>query len=413
MPRFPTTLVSPNVRHAVRWGVAALALTAAGLAPVAAQTREEVDRAKAERESVRDEAARVADSIDALGDEADDLIEKLDLLAITVSAAEARLAVATEQVATTEAQLAAVEAEIATLEAARDELQRVLRATAVDQYIAGHENEQGTVLTTDDPVAWALRQGLYRLVVTDIADARDQLRVIEDRLDAAQADATTLAADARAELDEASLLQADLAAVQVQQAEVLGQVRERLDHRLAEAESLARLDEELSEEIRRGEAEIARRIAIAEALQNMDSGDGSSRKDLIARPDEIVNVRGIEIHYTLADQLLALINHAEADGIILGGFGWRSTERQIELRMQNCGTTDYLIFDAPSEECWPPTARPATSNHEAGRAVDFTANGAAITNRDSAGFQWLAQHASTYGFYNLWSEPWHWSDDGR
>ncbi len=413
MPRISPSLVPPDIRHALRWGIVALALTALGLAPVAAQTREDVDRAKSEREQVREEATRVANSIDALGDEADDLIEKLDLLAITVSAAEARLAVADEQVATTEAQLAAVEAEIVTLETARDELRRVLRDTAVEQYIAGHENEQGTVLTTDDPISWSLRQGVYRLVVVDIADARDQLRVIDDRLTRSRDDAATLAADARDELDQASLLQADLVAIQVQQAEVLGQVQERLDHRLAEAESLARLDEELSEEIRRGEAEIARRIAIAEALQNMDSGDGSSRKDLIARPDEIVNVRGIEIHYSLADQLLALVNHAEADGIILGGFGWRSTERQIELRMQNCGTTDYLIFDAPSEECWPPTARPATSNHEAGTAVDFTANGAAITDRNTAGFQWLAQHAATYGFYNLWSEPWHWSEDGR
>ena len=28
-------------------------------------------------------------------------------------------------------------------------------------------------------------------------------------------------------------------------------------------------------------------------------------------------------------------------------------------------------------------------------------------------FQWLAANAPSYGFYNLWSEPWHWSIDGR
>lgn len=413
----PPTSTDPSPRRgtrAITWAAGAIVIALCGLAPVAAQTREDVDQARAEQEQVREEALAVAASIDALGDEAGDLVVKLDLLAITVAAVESRLTVAQEAVAVTQDQLATVEDEIADLEDARAELQSLLVETAVSQYIAGHEAEQGTVLTTDDPVEWSLRQGVYRLVVTDVAAATDQLRVIDARLADAHTQATVLASDARAEADEASLLSAELVAVQVEQVEVLGKVQERLDRRLAEAEALARIDQELSDEIRRGEAEIARRLAIAEALQRVeDAGDGGSRKDLIARPDEIVMVRGIEIHYTLADQLLGLINHAEADGIILGGAGWRSTEHQIELRMQNCGSSDYLIFDAPSEACFPPTARPATSNHEAGRAVDFTANGAAIIDRNSSGFQWLARNAATYGFYNLWSEPWHWSDDGR
>ena len=416
MPPISFTLPSwRGSRRGLTWVAGVVVIAICGLAPVAAQTREDVDRARAEQEQVREEALEVAASIDALGDEADDLATKLDLLAITVGAVESRLTVAEEAVAVTQAQLATVEAEIVELEAAKADLESLLLETAVSQYIAGHEAEQGTVLTTDDPVEWSLRRGVYRLVVTDVAAAKDQLRVIDARLDDALDQASTLAADARAEQDEASLLSAELVAVQIEQVEVLGKVQERLDRRLAEAEALARIDEELSEEIRRGEAEIARRLAIADALQRMNNaGDGSgSRKDLIARPDEIVNVRGIEIHYTLADQLLGLINHAEADGIILGGAGWRSTEHQIELRMQNCGQSDYLIFDAPSEACFPPTARPATSNHEAGTAVDFTANGAAIIDRNSPGFQWLARNAATYGFYNLWSEPWHWSEDGR
>lgn len=415
MPHFPTDRPSSRKSRVLTWATGAIVLALSGLAPVAAQTRDDVDRARAEREQVREEALAVAASIDALGDEAGDLVTKLDLLAVTVAAVESRLTVANEAVAVTRAQLDAVEAEIADLEAARAEMRALLVDAAVSQYIAGHEAQQGTVLTTDDPVAWSLRKGVYRLVVTDAATANDQLRVIEARLTEAHTEAAALASDAQLEQDEASLLSAELVAVQVEQVEVLGKVQERLDRRLAEADALARIDQDLSEEIRRGEAEIARRLAIAEALDRMDRAgeDGSSRKELIARPDEIVNVRGIEIHYTLADQLLGLINHAEADGIILGGAGWRSTEHQIELRMKNCGGSDYLIFDAPSEACFPPTARPATSNHEAGRAVDFTANGAAIVDRNSPGFQWLAANAATYGFYNLWSEPWHWSDDGR
>jgi len=124
-------------------------------------------------------------------------------------------------------------------------------------------------------------------------------------------------------------------------------------------------------------------------------------------------VRWIEIDHFFAGNLYVMLSAADADGIALGGAGWRSTEYQIELRMQNCGTTEYLIFDAPSEACWPPTARPASSNHEAGKAIDLTAGGRAIVDQNSTAFRRLAANASSYGFYNLWSEPWHWSTDGR
>jgi len=140
---------------------------------------------------------------------------------------------------------------------------------------------------------------------------------------------------------------------------------------------------------------------------------GLSAKEVIARVGEIETVRGIEVHASIAEQLRAMINAAENDGIMLTGAGWRSTEYQIQLRMQNCGSTDYLIFDAPSEACWPATARPASSRHEAGTAIDFMASGRAIVDPNSVAFQWLATNAASYGFYNLWSEPWHWSTDGR
>ena len=45
-------------------------------------------------------------------------------------------------------------------------------------------------------------------------------------------------------------------------------------------------------------------------------------------------------------------------------------------------------------------------------AVDFTVNGG-VLRRGTAAFQWMAQNAGKYGFYNLPSEPWHWSSDGK
>ena len=98
--------------------------------------------------------------------------------------------------------------------------------------------------------------------------------------------------------------------------------------------------------------------------------------------------------------------------IILGGWGYRTTEEQIGLRESHCGSSGYVIFDGPSPGCSPPTARPLHSEHEKGLAIDFTENGAILTSASPA-FAWLRANAATYGFINLPSEPWHWSTTGH
>ncbi len=98
--------------------------------------------------------------------------------------------------------------------------------------------------------------------------------------------------------------------------------------------------------------------------------------------------------------------------VIFGGWGYRSTEEQINLRMNHCGDSGFSIFDGPSPACTPPTARPLHSEHEKGLAIDFTEDGA-ILNSSSPGYFWLQQNAATYGFFNLPSEPWHWSTTGH
>lgn len=126
-------------------------------------------------------------------------------------------------------------------------------------------------------------------------------------------------------------------------------------------------------------------------------------------PMDLAVVRGITVHAAIAGDVEALLAAAEADGLRLTGSGYRSTERQIELRRQHCGTSYYAIYEAPSSSCSPPTARPGTSMHEQGLAIDFQN----CSTRSTACFQWLSANAATYGLYNLPSEPWHWSIDGR
>ena len=51
--------------------------------------------------------------------------------------------------------------------------------------------------------------------------------------------------------------------------------------------------------------------------------------------------------------------------------------------------------------------------HERGLAIDFTYAGRVIGSRSSPAYKWLAANTSRYGFYNLPSEPWHWSTNGN
>ncbi len=115
----------------------------------------------------------------------------------------------------------------------------------------------------------------------------------------------------------------------------------------------------------------------------------------------------------VAGQVRALLNAASADGLTLTGSGYRNILDQIEIRRQVCGTTDYDIYEKPSWECSPPVARPGFSMHEKGLAIDFTAGNDLIRTQTSPAFQWLAANAARFGFYNLPSEPWHWSTTGR
>jgi LAS superfamily LD-carboxypeptidase LdcB len=126
----------------------------------------------------------------------------------------------------------------------------------------------------------------------------------------------------------------------------------------------------------------------------------------------LATVEGITVHAQIASQMAGLVQAARADGFSLSGGGFRSPQRQIELRRQNCGSSNYAIYEMPSGQCSPPTARPGSSNHELGLAVDFSCNGSLIRSRSSSCFAWMAANAPSFGLQNLPSEPWHWSTDG-
>lgn len=122
----------------------------------------------------------------------------------------------------------------------------------------------------------------------------------------------------------------------------------------------------------------------------------------------IVNVGGINVSQSIADNVAKMLEAARKDGVSLSGGGYRSNARQIELRKKHCGSSNYAIYQMPSGQCSPPTARPGNSQHEKGLAIDFRNCG-----RGSGCFRWLSNNAAKYGFYNLPSESWHWSVNGK
>ena len=154
----------------------------------------------------------------------------------------------------------------------------------------------------------------------------------------------------------------------------------------------------------------------AMGLGDPDAPPGRS----VALPDgpvTIVDVYGIQVNAVIAERVRAMVDAARASGLELaeGSGGWRSPERQIQLRRAHCGTSDYAVYQMPPSQCSPPTARPGTSEHERGLAIDFRCNGGSIGQqaRSNPCVVWLRAHAAAYGLYNLPSEAWHWSTSGQ
>jgi LAS superfamily LD-carboxypeptidase LdcB len=194
--------------------------------------------------------------------------------------------------------------------------------------------------------------------------------------------------------------------------------------RRAEAEARRKAQEEArrqaaaqAEARRKAEAEAAAKRRNAQPARSSNPSPSAPATRIVNSAPGLVTVGGITVASSLGPNLKALLDAARADGIVLGGHGYRSTESQIRLRQVN-GCPD--IYNSPASSCRVPTARPGSSEHEKGLAVDFTYNGQTICfpnpgSRCSGnpGFNWLKANAHKYGLRNLATEAWHWSTTGR
>jgi hypothetical protein len=391
---------SSGISKALLIALCCLALGLLG-SPAVAEDEDPVE----ERDRVRSEAAEVAGRLDVL--RADD------------AEVQAAIAALDDQIQAQEAEIVDIQADLdratAALATAEDDESRAiariegLRANiaqfAVDSYV-GAGSDNGTdpvtaILGAEDPQEAAERRAFSDFAAARGSDLLDELDAAREEQtlarEAAQEQARYVAAtqlEAGALLDELEQTQADKEAFQQELAL-------RIESALGEAASLQELDAELSAEI------LERQQAII-AMANL-AGGGVSGPVPVPGDIPLATVGGITVYAGIADQLGSMLNAASGDGVQLSGSGYRDPQRQIELRRQNCGSSSYAIYQASPGSCSPPTARPGTSNHERGMAIDFRN----CSSRGTACYQWLAGHASSYGFYNLPSEPWHWSTNGR
>lgn len=369
-----------------RWRLlAAVIVAAAVLSPSMAVA----DRIDDQRNDLVHRQRTLVTELDELAASDAELTDALMVLDLWLSAQE-------QELARTDAELVAAEAATRRAVAAEnqkqaevDELEDLMATMAVNAYVNPPGADYLSTLQSSAAPADAARLVVYLDVKaerdTDVVQrlrrARSELGRLREETEADQARAEEAREDAAATL-------AELRDTHLRYAELQDEVRSRQLGATHES-TLVELD------LRRSSDRLV--------------AEGSAQR---VRGVPLVSVRGIWVHRSIAGQVELLLAAAEADGIALGGGGFRTNAEQIALRLAHCGEDHYAIWEMPANECSPPTARPGNSMHEVGMAIDFTYRGGSIGSRNSPAFRWLDDNAHHFGFYNLPSEPWHWSING-
>ena len=401
-----------------------------------AALEQEVNELRKERDAFQTEIlnqARVVDTATAEVSEVEQALADLEILVAEqrddLNRAEESLRAAEQAVSAAERKSDEIAEQQATLTSQVNDL-------ALQTYIGRDSTVEGSfgLARTGDIYKAARVQTLIGAAFGDLNNTSDELRALQiDTLVATKAlnEAVNLRELLRIEA-EAQLEQL-LEAVGLQ-AQMVFEAESRLEARLYEAAALAELDAEMASQIEAEQTNLARVVQAEKAKRAQEErlrreaerkrreAEEARRRQLLGIADaptsinfdrsELTTVWGIRVHESIADKLLALLQHASRDGIRLGGGGYRSSQSQINLRRAHCGTSNWAIYSKPSYQCRPPTARPGASMHERGLAIDFTQNGRALWSNTS-GYRWLKRNASKYGFKTLPSKPWHWSTNGR
>ncbi len=401
-----------TARKAVVALAIALMLGVMALPSYAQDLSEEIRELKEEQEQVKAQKEAKAKDIEVATATVEELTDALAVLTAQVNEQETKLDAARTQLTLAEARYTEATAAVQEKRAEIEALKVQVQAQAISAFVGAQDTHPNPVLDDVDPNEAVRRRSLVLSVTRRDIDLGEQLKDAQDELAIQQALADEAAKEAEEYRDAIAADLIQLQAAEDRQAELAAAAEARLEARLAEQAILEEMESQLAGEIKEKNDELARQAALAAARR---SSQASASVGNIRYPsaDQIVKVQTFWVHEDIASDLNRLLNDARAAGIEFGGWGYRDHQRQIELRRAHCGSSNYAIWQMSSSRCRPPTARPGFSQHEQGKAIDFTYNGRSIGSRSSPGYKWLAAHAHKYGLYNLPSEPWHWSVNGN
>ncbi len=336
----------------------------------------------------------------------------IDILNATQVEVQKRLTTVEAWVAAQEQVVAQAQSELvdATLEANRarqreqakaaelQDLKDLMARLAVEAYMRPPQMAAMNVIVTHDLASAEKADVMLRAKAERDENVAEELAAAEKALSGLREAADAKASQAESAAEQAAGALDDLQSARDEQLALAQQVHAQLAQTSAQLVTLSSDEAAAAEDVQRQTAALLARV---------DHGTDVP----------LVTVRGIRVHADIAPALEGLLSEAAAAGIELSGWGYRTTESQISLRRQHCGGAGIddatAVYVVPAGSCSPPTAKPGTSMHELGLAVDLTVNGTTIRSHDDPAWIWLNEHAGEYGFQNLPSEPWHWSINGK
>ncbi|HEY2557902.1 MAG TPA: D-alanyl-D-alanine carboxypeptidase family protein [Diaminobutyricibacter sp.] len=357
------------------------------------------DDPAARRQQVEAQRAKAAAQLNVLRSSQAQIQKALDDLDRNVQSQQAAVAAASQ---------AAAVAATAYDQARRDEAQKEAEVAGLHNRVAdvALEAYMGTstaatfdMLRSGNLADIARRQAYRSIAIGDTSDALDQLRAAREDLQTRRRSAQRAKDQTKARRAQVQSRLASLSQAQVQQMKFAGDIENKIAVTSSQSSQLAQQSSQLG-------AQIA-------AQQAQAQGTSSSSVVRTSGTICLTTVRTITVACSIGPQLDKMLGAAQADGYTLTGGGYRDPNQQLAVRRENCGSSQYAVYQEPPNDCHPPTAYPGTSMHEQGLAVDFMWNGSIISSHGNPAWQWLNAHAASFGFYNLPVEPWHWSVNGH
>lgn len=312
--------------------------------------------------SPKDEWSQVQDELSGLDAEIEAVTKDLEQRRATIEASTGEIAFLENAIAQGEAELAESNARV-----------EKLRSTISERAVAAFTGRGTSEIASYDPEVFA-EESARSVFVAKLAMTDDEL--IER-------------------------IEAETETVREQQRQIAGRKAE-LDALVQTNEAAAaKLDEQLAT-LKAKEAELRAKGEKLAAMFVSSSGP--------VGPGQVCPASGFQVNCGIAEKVNRMVSAAAADGVRLSGHSFRNPSEQIALRKSNCGGSDhYTVYVKSPSHCSPATARPGSSMHERGLAIDFES----CSSTGTACHQWMKRNGAAYGFFNLPGEPWHWSTNGQ